>query len=424
MVSRSVDGQPPERYGWSAEDRLTDVLTAAGERWTYRYDAFGRRIEKQRWTEDGEAAERVEFTWSGDLLVEETQHFVDGSAFVTTWEYHPDDDRVVTQYEQGAELLLVVTDQADTPVELVTAQATVSRRRTSTLWGLDTAPATPLRFPGQYHDAETGLHYNRYRYYDPRLGRFLSQDPLGLEPAPNPVGYVDNPHAWIDPLGLTPQGCGAGAGPSTAPPRRSGRAPKPAMALEKEKVWDAQFGPGNQFAGGTGVSVELGPGIRTPGVYGSTPGANENLASGVLNANRFGGHEWKKGHLWNDNLGGPGVSQNLTPMSGVANAKFQGQVEKPLKDALDHARRVGEFEPSRSHWLGVEFTAQKVGQKFPNGSPAEQAIGDYIDVSAYWMKKSKTGGETEFLGPDEQVGLPPLPNGRFDPLTGAFTPHA
>ncbi|MDC6117325.1 RHS repeat-associated core domain-containing protein [Serratia rubidaea] len=40
--------------------------------------------------------------------------------------------------------------------------------------------ANPLRFQGQYFDAETGLHYNRYRYYDPQTGSYISQDPIGL----------------------------------------------------------------------------------------------------------------------------------------------------------------------------------------------------------------------------------------------------
>ncbi|MFF8991691.1 RHS repeat-associated core domain-containing protein, partial [Streptomyces sp. NPDC014983] len=65
-------------------------------------------------------------------------------------------------------------------------------------------PDTPLRFPGQYYDPETGLHYNYFRHYDPHTGRFFSSDPLGLGPAPNPTTYVHNPHVWVDPLGLTP----------------------------------------------------------------------------------------------------------------------------------------------------------------------------------------------------------------------------
>ena len=59
-----------------------------------------------------------------------------------------------------------------------------------------------LRFQGQYHDEETGLHYNRFRYYDPDVGRFISQDPLSLEGGFNVYFYVPNPTAWVDPLGL------------------------------------------------------------------------------------------------------------------------------------------------------------------------------------------------------------------------------
>ncbi|WP_457548253.1 RHS repeat-associated core domain-containing protein, partial [Aeromonas caviae] len=44
---------------------------------------------------------------------------------------------------------------------------------------------TPLRFQGQYYDAETGLHYNRHRYYQPDTGRFITPDPIGL-----PVGSI------------------------------------------------------------------------------------------------------------------------------------------------------------------------------------------------------------------------------------------
>ena len=60
-----------------------------------------------------------------------------------------------------------------------------------------------LRFAGQYYDAETGLHYNYHRYYDPQLGRYLRADPIGLKGGINPYLYVqNNPVNWIDPLGL------------------------------------------------------------------------------------------------------------------------------------------------------------------------------------------------------------------------------
>ncbi|EOE5506886.1 RHS repeat-associated core domain-containing protein [Cronobacter sakazakii] len=59
-----------------------------------------------------------------------------------------------------------------------------------------------LRYQGQYFDAETGLHYNRSRYYDPDAGRFISQDPPGLAGRINLYQYAPNPLVWVDPLGL------------------------------------------------------------------------------------------------------------------------------------------------------------------------------------------------------------------------------
>ena len=61
----------------------------------------------------------------------------------------------------------------------------------------------PLRFAGQYHDTETGLYYNYNRYYNPDTGRYITTDPLGLTPSPNPHTYVTNPTTGIDPLALT-----------------------------------------------------------------------------------------------------------------------------------------------------------------------------------------------------------------------------
>ncbi len=61
---------------------------------------------------------------------------------------------------------------------------------------------TPLRFQGQYYDEETGLHYNRHRYYNPNTGRFLTPDPIKLAGGINNYQYVPNPINWVDPLGL------------------------------------------------------------------------------------------------------------------------------------------------------------------------------------------------------------------------------
>ena len=75
--------------------------------------------------------------------------------------------------------------------------------------GFGAAQITPTRFtlnlrlPGQYQDSETGLHYNRHRYYEPERGEYLTPDPLGTPDGPNPYAYVRyNPLKYVDPDGL------------------------------------------------------------------------------------------------------------------------------------------------------------------------------------------------------------------------------
>ena len=60
-----------------------------------------------------------------------------------------------------------------------------------------------IRFQGQWHDVETGLHYNRFRYYDPEVGRFIHQDPIGLLGGNNLYQYAPNPTGWLDFFGLS-----------------------------------------------------------------------------------------------------------------------------------------------------------------------------------------------------------------------------
>jgi len=64
----------------------------------------------------------------------------------------------------------------------------------------------PLRLQGQYFDRETGLHYNRFRYYCAEIGAFVSQDPLKLAAGENIYLYAPNVQKWIDPLGLCKKG--------------------------------------------------------------------------------------------------------------------------------------------------------------------------------------------------------------------------
>ena len=69
---------------------------------------------------------------------------------------------------------------------------------------------------GQYYDGETGLHYNYHRYFDPRTGRYLTPDPIGLDGGINLYTYVENdPVNWVDPYGLFLDSTGAYTGAAT-----------------------------------------------------------------------------------------------------------------------------------------------------------------------------------------------------------------
>ncbi|MCF6525063.1 putative T7SS-secreted protein [Streptomyces sp. JJ36] len=206
-------------YTWDAEDRLTSVTTPDGTVWRYRYDPLGRRTAKQRLTGTGEVAEEIRFTWDGPVLVEQTTADPDLPHPVTlTWDHDgftplTQTERRLTdetgQAEIDARFYAIVTDLVGTPTELVDEHGRIAWHTRTTLWGTttwnrDADTYTPLRFPGQYFDPESGLHYNFHRYYDPSTARYTSPDPLGLAPAPNPATYVDNPQAWTDVLGLAP----------------------------------------------------------------------------------------------------------------------------------------------------------------------------------------------------------------------------
>jgi len=119
------------------------------------------------------------------------------------------------RYGEPESVLYLETDHLGTPIAASNMQGTVVWRWESDAFGATMPNEDPdgdgflttinLRFPGQYFDKESGLYYNWHRYYDPKLGRYLSPDPIGLAGGINPYVYVDNaPTIYVDPTGEVP----------------------------------------------------------------------------------------------------------------------------------------------------------------------------------------------------------------------------
>jgi RHS repeat-associated protein len=139
----------------------------------------------------------------------------------------PNQDGKVDQHDNAGsivmldgEIYFIHSNQVNYPAALTDSQGTVVWRWKPRPFGDSLADEDPdgdgqrlafnLRFPGQYFDAETGLHYNYFRNYDPAVGRYVENDPIGIVGGLNTYGYVGgNPLIYIDPKGLeNPYGLG------------------------------------------------------------------------------------------------------------------------------------------------------------------------------------------------------------------------
>ena len=108
--------------------------------------------------------------------------------------------------EQEKKLYYFHTDQIGTPLEMTDVDGQIVWQATYKSWGeVETLAVNEveqnLRFQGQYFDDETGLHYNTFRYYDPEVGHFITQDPIGLLGGDNLYAYASNTNGWVDPWG-------------------------------------------------------------------------------------------------------------------------------------------------------------------------------------------------------------------------------
>ena len=185
----------------------------------YDYDPLGRRIAKSKLNKQGEKQCHTQFIWAGSHLVQEIRKGKNGAETERTFTYiytHPDSYEPLAQcYKEGDNAEHTVNyfhcDQIGIPREMTDSQGKLLWKGRYDAWGqlihdsnrhAQRTTHQPFRLQNQYFDQETGLHYNFLRYYEPALGRFITQDPIGLAGGMNLYRFANNTQIWIDPLGL------------------------------------------------------------------------------------------------------------------------------------------------------------------------------------------------------------------------------
>lgn len=219
------DGEK-EDFLWD-ENRQLIAVRKGDNLVRYGYDGLGRRVFKQT------ATHTHWFYWQGDALAGETVTTTQQPLAATTifdtgerlkrqkaqaklfaqmreYIYYPGSFQplaLLTQQDGEKQSWHYHCDPNGAPVRLTSPAGEIVWSEKPGVWGergeiYTSRIDNPLRFQGQYYDAETGLHYNRYRYYDPQIAAYISQDPIGLAGGDNAYTYAPNPLGWIDPLGL------------------------------------------------------------------------------------------------------------------------------------------------------------------------------------------------------------------------------
>ena len=150
--------------------------------------------------------------WDEDKPLHEWQELEVGAEAssveeLVTWIFDEDSFAPAAKLTAQGSCYSVVADHLGTPLELYDEHgaSTWSAQLDSygePRQGRGQAQDCPFRYQGQYEDVETGLYYNRFRYYDPQGGQYISQDPIRLEGGWKMYSYVHDTSAWIDSLGL------------------------------------------------------------------------------------------------------------------------------------------------------------------------------------------------------------------------------
>jgi RHS repeat-associated protein len=229
-------------YAWNAAGMLAKVVRPDGKVVEFGYDALGRRVWKKyqgkttKWIWDGNvpvhewveldpgvaetpAPERIAEAEDAGLrqrAVDLAKRAAQGPPVARndrgsatrpiTWVFEPESFAPAAKLI-GGQQHAIITDYLGTPTAMLDADG-------RTVWSADIGiygdlrnvtgdkQACPFRWPGQYEDEETGLRYNRFRYYDPESGEYVSQDPIGLDGGCPLHAYVPDPLTEFDPFGL------------------------------------------------------------------------------------------------------------------------------------------------------------------------------------------------------------------------------
>ncbi|MBC5623762.1 RHS repeat-associated core domain-containing protein, partial [Butyricimonas hominis] len=216
-----ADWQPGDTcYEWLASGMLAGVKTPDGKTISFGYDALGRRVSK---TVDGTVRR---FGWDGNVVLHEwkiseadrPRLITDGSGReeyegteklenIVTWIYDGTSFTPVAKVTDG-ERYTIVHDYLGTPTQAYDSRGILVWEMLLDVYGEvkechGDRTLVPFRYQGQYEDMETELYYNRFRYYSPQMGMYISSDPIGLA-GNNPTlyGYVQDVNIWLDIFGL------------------------------------------------------------------------------------------------------------------------------------------------------------------------------------------------------------------------------
>lgn len=207
-------------YEWYGNGMLKSVRTPDGATIRFEYDALGRRTLKEthdtchryawdgnvllhEWSYDRREKPRMEKDELGRIRYDRPEPYSN----LITWVYDGGSYTPVAKLTEE-DSYSIVQDYLGTPIQALDSKGKVVWDCILDIYGdmlelRGERNFIPFRFQGQYEDKETGLYYNRFRYYDPNIGNYISQDPIGLAGGnPTIYGYVFDPNIQIDPFGL------------------------------------------------------------------------------------------------------------------------------------------------------------------------------------------------------------------------------